>query len=155
MSGVWFWGGLGRLRWWFSFGGSDGGLAGSELEIRLGVQYPGHCSRVQRQLRLLVPLKDAKVGIGASQLGRELRLSCARVRVCQAIFSGAQAHERKLVIFATLDLQVAPVGAIGDDRVADIGNREGTPEPCRIRSGKSHHNLTEEALQIHAAFSCC
>jgi hypothetical protein len=153
MNPVWPGSGLGQLRGRSSFGETEDGLAGSELEIRLGVEYAGHCSRVQRQLYLLVPFKDAQVGIRASQLGLELRLSCTRVGVSQATFSGAKAHECKLVVLTTLDLQGAPVGAIGDDGVTNVGNREGTPEPCRIRSGKSHHNLTEETLQVHAAFS--
>jgi hypothetical protein len=100
--------------------GAADGLAGSELEIRFGVENPGHCPGVQSQRRFLVPLKDCEIGIRAPQLQRKLRLRLGCLGIGQATLSGPQAHECKLVVFAALDLQGAPVGSVRHDGVADI-----------------------------------
>jgi hypothetical protein len=81
------------------------------VRLRRG-HHAGYRARVQGERYVLVLLKQGEVGIrafdlfdkgGANGLGLGARVS---------LFPGAEAHERKLVIFAALEAQRPAVGTI-------------------------------------------
>ena len=119
-----------------------------EGKVWSGVQRLSHWSGPEAHDRILMQLQQAQVGIGASHLHSKQLLDVFRLRDREAALAGAELHQNKLVIFATLQLERATVGPIRNDRVPDVRQRQGTSQPGGITRGQVTDELPEESLEI-------
>jgi hypothetical protein len=115
------------------------GLGIERLCYRLGIEvYHG----------VLVPLNQCEIRVGTRQLLHELIANLVRAGSGEAPFSGAQSHEHELVVFAALELEGSAVGAIGQDRIADVHQKQRFRQASAIARGNVTDELNEESLQI-------
>jgi hypothetical protein len=119
-----------------------------EGDSRLRVERHGEPLGFQAHHGIAMPMDDVQVGIGAPELGFELSPDLSRLGPGKAALSGAEPHQHQLVIFTALELERPPVGPVGHDRIAKVGQGQRPMKSSGIRRGKVSNDLPEESLQV-------
>ena len=96
-----------------------------EGQLRSRVQRFSHWPSSKAHDRIFMELQQAQIGVGASHLRSEQLLDIFRFGNREAALAGTELHENELVILAALELKRATVGAIRNDRVPDVCQRQG------------------------------
>ncbi len=123
-------------------------------ELWSRVQRCSHRPGSKADDRVLMELQKAQVGIRASHLHSEQLLDILRLGDGVAALAGTELHQNELVVFTALELKGAPIGAVGEDGVSDICQRQRTSQAGRITRGQVTNELLEESLQVAQLPSC-
>jgi hypothetical protein len=97
-----------------------------EGKLRSRVQRFSHGPGSKAHDRIFMELQQAQIGIGAPHLRAEQLLNVFRLGNREAALAGTELHENELVILAAVELKRATVGAVRNDRVPDVCQRQGT-----------------------------
>jgi hypothetical protein len=103
---------------------------------------------VQEDRRVLVPVDDRQIRIGIQCFGGQRRMNIVRFGPGEPTLAGAQTDEYELIVLAGLEPERATVGPVREDRLANLAQRQRTPEPGRVGGCQVAHDLTEEATQL-------
>jgi hypothetical protein len=112
------------------------------------VEGGGNLVLIQNDHGLFVPLYDCQVRIGALRLCGELGPSLIWLGAGEPTFSGTQADEHELVVFAALQIQRPAVCPIREDRLSNLSEGKGFVEAGGIGGRDAADQITKEAAQV-------
>jgi hypothetical protein len=102
---------------------------------------PGDGIGIERERHMLVLLEERQVRVGTLELFGERGPNAFRLGPRVSAFPRTKAHQRKLIVFAALELQCPAVGAVGDKAVPHVPECERLPEAGGIHRGQVDDEL--------------
>jgi len=103
-----------------------GGTPGRKSQVRLRIQDFFNCRRIEPDCGRLVLLEDGQIGMSPTELLCQLSPGLGRGGAGQAGFPSVELQQCQLVVFAGLNAQGPPVGAIRNDPVPNFSEAEGS-----------------------------
>jgi hypothetical protein len=116
--------------------------------LGLRTERVGERLRSKSEEDVLDPSKERQVGIGTRDLRRQLLPRLFGLRAHEASLPGRETQEYQLVVLAALELERAPVAAVGDDGLIDVGEWQRLMQAGGLDAGQIPDQPAEQALQI-------
>ena len=120
----------------------------SEGKPRLMIERQGERLGFEAHHRVLVPVDDLQIRVGAPHFDLELGPHLGRLGSGEPALSGAEPHQYQFVVLTALELERPPVGPVGNDGLSKLGQRQRPMKPGGIRRSKVPNDLLKESLQV-------